>query len=318
MLSTTPRRRPPPRRRSTTGPLTGGPVTGSVTIDAGLGRRRLDPPPGPRDAATRPGRSARRLRRRPGPGKQASNFLVVDPSRSATGNSLGVMGPQLGYYYPEIVQQIHLTGPASRPRAWPCPGAVDVPAHRPHPGLRVEPHLGQPRRARRVRRAALQPRRLDARPATRRTTCSRACAGRSRRSTRARSTACRSRYPTSVHGPVIGTATVGRQADRAHPQALDVRAGRPEPRRAQGHDRGQGDDAEQVLRHRQPVRLHVQLGATCRGTTTAFFSSGLLPKRAAGPRPAPADARHRRVRVAGLPQPGRAPARHRRARAACC
>ena len=31
------------------------------------------------------------------------------------------------------------------------------------------------------------------------------------------------RYPTSVHGPVIGTATVERPAVRADPPALDVR-----------------------------------------------------------------------------------------------
>ena len=60
----------------------------------------------------------------PVPAKQASNFLVVDPTRSATRNSLAVMGPQLGYYYPEIVQQIHLKGPGIDAQGVAVPGAA--------------------------------------------------------------------------------------------------------------------------------------------------------------------------------------------------
>ncbi|HVO27476.1 MAG TPA: penicillin acylase family protein [Candidatus Margulisiibacteriota bacterium] len=78
--------------------LTGGKaVTGSVTLDAGS-IESIDP----RIPAAQAGLAPARLR--------ASNFLAVAPSRSATGNALTVMGPQLGYYYPEIVQQIHLQG----------------------------------------------------------------------------------------------------------------------------------------------------------------------------------------------------------------
>ena len=40
----------------------------------------------------------------------ASNALLVGASRSATGHPLAVMGPQLGYFYPEIVMQIDLHG----------------------------------------------------------------------------------------------------------------------------------------------------------------------------------------------------------------
>ena len=58
----------------------------------------------------------------PVPAKQASNFLVVDPTRSKTGNTLAVMGPQLGYYYPEIVQQIHLSGPGIEAQGVAVPG----------------------------------------------------------------------------------------------------------------------------------------------------------------------------------------------------
>jgi hypothetical protein len=55
-------------------------------------------------------------------GRQASNFLVVSPFRSATHNSLATMGPQLGYFYPEIVQQIDLHGPGIKAQGIAVPG----------------------------------------------------------------------------------------------------------------------------------------------------------------------------------------------------
>jgi acyl-homoserine lactone acylase PvdQ len=77
--------------------LTGGPVTGSVTLDAGS-VQSIDPRQPAMQAMLAP------------PRRRASNFLVASPRRSLSGNSLTVMGPQLGYYYPEIVQQIDLHG----------------------------------------------------------------------------------------------------------------------------------------------------------------------------------------------------------------
>jgi hypothetical protein len=57
------------------------------------------------------------------PGRQhASNFQVVAPTRSASGDSLATMGPQLGYYYPEIVQQIDLHGPGIQAQGVAVPG----------------------------------------------------------------------------------------------------------------------------------------------------------------------------------------------------
>jgi acyl-homoserine lactone acylase PvdQ len=79
-------------------PLTGGPVTGSVVLDAGS-IQSIDPRIPPAQVALAPAR------------RRASNFLVVAPSRSASNQSLAVMGPQLGYFYPETVQQIDLHGP---------------------------------------------------------------------------------------------------------------------------------------------------------------------------------------------------------------
>ncbi|MBY0279618.1 penicillin acylase family protein [Candidatus Binatia bacterium] len=91
------------------GPLTGGPVTGSVVLDA-RSIESIDPRQTPTEAAAAPAR------------RRASNFLVTAPSRSASGNSLAVMGPQLGYYYPEIVQQIHLEGPGIKAQGVAVPG----------------------------------------------------------------------------------------------------------------------------------------------------------------------------------------------------
>jgi acyl-homoserine lactone acylase PvdQ len=42
--------------------------------------------------------------------RKASNFLLAGPAHSADGHPLAVMGPQLGYFYPEIVMQADLHG----------------------------------------------------------------------------------------------------------------------------------------------------------------------------------------------------------------
>ncbi|MEM1146035.1 MAG: penicillin acylase family protein, partial [Pseudomonadota bacterium] len=94
------------------GVFTGGPVTGSAVIDAGS-IVSLDPRDTESmaessqdtaqaalvDAAAAP------------PGRMASNFLIIDQPASANNTTLGVMGPQLGYYYPPIVMQMRLIGP---------------------------------------------------------------------------------------------------------------------------------------------------------------------------------------------------------------
>ncbi|HTD49368.1 MAG TPA: penicillin acylase family protein, partial [Acidimicrobiia bacterium] len=110
---------------------TGGPVTGSVTIDEGSivsldptrpafgahaaaqSSKTLGAPP--YTASTYPAAG-------PVPHKLMSNFLVVNPTRSATGNTLAVMGPQLGYYYPEIVEQEQLSGPGIEAQGVAVPG----------------------------------------------------------------------------------------------------------------------------------------------------------------------------------------------------
>jgi acyl-homoserine lactone acylase PvdQ len=91
------------------GPLTGGKVRGSLTLDADS-IESTDPTVTAAQAAAAPAR------------KQASNWLLTSPDRSASGNTLAVMGPQLGYYYPEIVQQIHLSGPGIEAQGAAVPG----------------------------------------------------------------------------------------------------------------------------------------------------------------------------------------------------
>ena len=44
------------------------------------------------------------------PPRQASNALLVGAGRSATGHPLAVMGPQVGYYYPQLLMEADLHG----------------------------------------------------------------------------------------------------------------------------------------------------------------------------------------------------------------
>ncbi|MCB1845056.1 MAG: penicillin acylase family protein, partial [Halioglobus sp.] len=103
------------------GPLTGGAVTGSAVIDEGS-VVSLDPRD-PIVAPTLADSSAVLVPAAgPPPDRQASNFLIVSAAQSVNGTNLAVMGPQLGYFYPEIVQQIHLSGPGIEAQGAAVPG----------------------------------------------------------------------------------------------------------------------------------------------------------------------------------------------------
>ena len=194
------------KRRFSYPPRTGGGVRGSVVLDADS-IVELDPrvtPTPATDAVTVDASAAP-------PGRQASNFLVTAPERSATGNSLGVMGPQLGYYYPEIVQQIDLHGPGYKAQG------VAV------PGLSMYVLIGRtPDYA-----WSLTSANHDVRDVFAEQLCEPNGSTPTRTSThyvyRGRCRPFRTfdagllagtpiRYPTSVHGPVIGTATVNGRA----------------------------------------------------------------------------------------------------------
>jgi acyl-homoserine lactone acylase PvdQ len=110
--------------------LTGGEVTGSVQLDAGsiVSFDPLAPAADDdgvdEDAVDEDGVDEDVLYRSAGPvpRREASNWLMVDPEHSVNGTSLAVMGPQLGYYYPEIVQQIHLSAPGIEAQGVGVPG----------------------------------------------------------------------------------------------------------------------------------------------------------------------------------------------------
>ena len=57
------------------------------------------------------------------------------------------MGPQLGYYYPEIVQQMHLQGAGINAQGAFVPGLAMYMLLGRTEQLRLEPDLGRPRRA---------------------------------------------------------------------------------------------------------------------------------------------------------------------------
>jgi acyl-homoserine lactone acylase PvdQ len=100
--------------------LTGGEVTGSVLIDAGS-IESFDP----RDAAAVPQGFSTSLfydAADTPPYREASNWLMVEPSASLNATTLAVQGPQLGYFYPEIVQQIHLSGAGIEAQGAAVPG----------------------------------------------------------------------------------------------------------------------------------------------------------------------------------------------------
>jgi acyl-homoserine lactone acylase PvdQ len=106
------------------GTFTGGDVVGSVVIDEGS-VISLDPrEPAEGSAPLVEAEAAAFTFDAAGdpPARQASNWLLAAPEASANGTTLGVMGPQLGYYYPEIVMQVHLRGPGIEAQGAAVPG----------------------------------------------------------------------------------------------------------------------------------------------------------------------------------------------------
>jgi hypothetical protein len=275
------------------GPLTGGPVTGSATIDE-ASIENLNPvqsavAPAPVSAATSspaPGGTPNAAEvtsypaAGPVPAKQASNFLIVDPSRSATRRSLAVMGPQLGYYYPEIVQQIHLTGPGIDAQGVAVPGAAMyiligrthdyawslTSANQDVRDVFVEklcnPDGSAPTRAsdHYVFQGQCRPFEvfdagtLNGKPVV---------------------------YPRSVHGPVIGTATsngqpvaLTRQRSTYAKDGLNLAA-------LKDMTEGKATTPDRFFRIANQFGFTFNWGYASR-SGTAYFSSGLLPKRAPG------------------------------------
>jgi len=248
-------------------PLTGGPVTGSVVVDAGS-IQSINPRVPPAMAALAP----HRLR--------ASNFLVTSPKRSASGHSLAVMGPQLGYYYPEIVQQIDLHGPGINAQG------VGV------PGLSMYILIGRtPDYAWSLTSAG-----HDVRDVYAEELCEPDNSTPTRASTHYRYAGdCRAFdvfnagvlgpnsliYNVSVHGPVFATATVG-----GKPYALSRRRstfGRDGLNLAALKDMTEGKASSPPRFWRAANQFGFTFNWAWVGRRkTAYFSSGYLPKRPAG------------------------------------
>ncbi len=89
--------------------------------------------------------------------RKASNFLLAGPEHSADGHPLAVMGPQLGYFYPEIVMQADLHGGGVDAQGDRRPDLA-LRVHRAGEGLRLEPHERGQREHAAVPREAVQPR----------------------------------------------------------------------------------------------------------------------------------------------------------------
>ena len=255
------------KKRFDYGPLTGGKVKGSVVLDAGS-IQSTDPKVPAARAAAAPAR------------RQASNFLITAPSRSATGNSLAVMGPQLGYYYPEIVEQMDFHAPGINAQ-----GATV-------PGLSMYLLLGRTKNYAWSLTSAGQ----DVRDVFAERLC-KPGGGTPTRSSRhyLYKGKCRSFrrfnagtlgtdsliYDVSVHGPVFATATVNgkpfalsRQRSTFGRDALNLAA-------LKDMTEGKGSTPERFYRAANQFGFTFNWGYASR-KGTAYFASGLLPRRSRG------------------------------------
>jgi len=272
------------RRRFNYGPRTGGRVTGSVLVDPGsiqsLDPRQPAPAASSPSASSPEGLDAAYPAAGPMPAREASNFLLVDPKGSATGNTLAVMGPQLGYFYPEIVQQIHLSGPGIEAQGAAVPGAA------------MYILIGRTQDY----AWSLTSANHDVRDVFAEQLCNPDGTPPTRASTHyVFEGTCRPfemfdagtlngtpiRYPRSVHGPVIGTATVGgepyaltRQRSTFGRDALNLAA-------LKDMTEGEADTSRHFFETANQFEFTFNWAYASR-TETAYFSSGLLPQRARG------------------------------------
>jgi hypothetical protein len=214
------------------------------------------------------------------PMRLASNFLVASRRRSATGESLFVAGPQLGYFYPEIVMEADLHGPGvlaqgafvpgggpyaligrTRDYAWSITSASsdnrDTFLERlcePDGSAPTRSSLFYQFRGRCTAMTAFDAGTLNGVPMS---------------------------FPMTVHGPVQGTVTVGGQ-----PYAISLKRstyGQDGLSIAALHDMtlGRGRTPQGFFRAANQFGFTFNWAYASR-THIAYFSSGLLPRRAPG------------------------------------
>jgi hypothetical protein len=262
------------------GPLTGDEVTGAVTIDQGS-IVSLDPRV-PAVAATSAGSENAVITPAAGPPpvQEASNFLIVNASSSVDGTNLAVMGPQLGYYYPEIVMQIHLSGPGIEAQGTAMPG------------ISMYLLIGRTQDYAWSLTSASH----DVKDVFAEILCNPDGADPTRESTHYEFNGeCRPfeifdagtlngvpiRYPVSIHGPMIGTAT-----SNGRPIALTRKRstfGRDSLNMVALKNMTEGDAStpEKFWETANDFGFTFNWGYVSR-SNTAFFSSGYLPVRAPG------------------------------------
>ena len=263
------------------GRFTGGEVTGSVTIDEGsIVNLDCVVPAGDSGSLSTAASGALVPATDTPLDREASNFLIADGSVSASGSNLAVMGPQLGYYYPEIVMQIHLSAPGIEAQG----AAV--------PGLGMYLLLGRtPNYAWSLTSAS-----HDVRDVFAEVLCNPDGSEPTRES---RHYEFKGQciafeifdagtlngdpviYPVSVHGPMLGTATVN-----GKPIALTRKRstfGRDALNLAGLKDMTEGDAStpEAFYKSANKFGFTFNWGYMSR-SNTAFFSSGFLPERAPG------------------------------------
>ncbi|MEA2426319.1 MAG: hypothetical protein QOH13_2729 [Thermoleophilaceae bacterium] len=249
------------------GPLTGGGTAGSVVVDRGS----IKLVPDPRNNSARTSETPRR---------HASNWLMVNSSRSQSGKNLAVQGPQLGYYYPEIVYQEHLEGPGINAQgvavsglglymligrtadyAWSLTSAgndnVDVFAEQ-----LCEPGGGTPTRASKGYMYKGKCKAMETFDAGKLGTQE-------------------ITFQKTVHGSVIGTATVkgkpfalAKQRSTFGKDGLNLAA-------LKGMTEGKATTPQKFWQYANRFGFTFNWGYNSR-SATSFFSSGLLPKRAKG------------------------------------
>jgi hypothetical protein len=262
------------------GPLTGGDVTGAAVIDSGS-IVSLDPrKPAVAMATTAGEQSVLIPAAGPPPARHASNFLIVHSPQSVNGTNLAVMGPQLGYYYPEIVMQLHLSAPGIEAQG------VGV------PGLSMYLLIGRTQNYAWSLTSASH----DVRDVFAETLCNPDGSDPSRESTHYLFNGeCRAfeifnagtlngvpiTYPVSVHGPMIGTAT-----SNGMPIALTRKRstfGRDGLNLAGLKDMTEGDAStpEKFWESANKFGFTFNWGYVSR-SNVAYFSSGYLPVRAPG------------------------------------
>ena len=223
---------------------------------------------------------------------------MITGDHSTTGHPLFVGGPQIGYFYPGLTSRSTCTPGAAVARR--DLGAVPrLPADRPRRGLRLDADLGRRRHHRPVRRDALRRQRHEVpvqgqvpRDGHVRRRHARRRAGR--------------RSSTTVHGPVVGYATVNGKKVAISSQALELRQGRRSTCSSTAGSRTARCTAPKSFFKAAALTPQTFNSFYIDDKHIAMYTAGLLPIRAKDVDPGLPTQRHRQVRVDGLPRQGAA------------